>query len=110
MSDYTAEYAEAACCIWEYMLETPSSISDKFGGATYARMFAVELAPYCHQSWEWAFKTAEYDDCFDWEWVPDYMEALYARYTDPDEMLDAARHIERRAVQALTHYALRKAV
>ena len=55
------------------------------GGAAANRDECLRLAPFVDAAWEYAAERYEYDDCFDWEFVPAFVkEARDAREIECD--------------------------
>lgn len=85
------EFAEAACCIWEEFLEIRKISPGKFEpfstearilqgfedeGTSAMRLKAINLAERCHYDYLNAIADG-YDDCFDWDFVPNWIREHY---------------------------------
>jgi hypothetical protein len=84
MSNLFTEHAEAACCIWEALLERrtrddaePDAIVDCFEqrGAGEMRHAAIALSLLCCDVWD-ELTPEERPDLFDWEFVPHFVYML----------------------------------
>jgi hypothetical protein len=80
MTDYTLNEVEAAMCIWEHALhcrrvdEHPKWLRDE--GAAANRITCLHMAPAMDAAYQAAVTHYEYDDCFDWEFVPLMLDNL----------------------------------
>lgn len=75
-----ADEVEAACCIWEHALERQGEGGDmaaafSLHGANEMRQFAMTLAIPCHLAWSALHEAGQYDEPFDWEFVPAWCAA-----------------------------------
>jgi hypothetical protein len=90
---FTKQEAEAAMCIWEYVLlrnaetATTSSIGQIIAtqGASEVRMKCLALAPQCEAAYQAMLAGGNEDeinncDPFDWEFVPMWCEANEALF------------------------------
>ncbi len=82
------DYAEAAMCLWEAFLEAEAVYSPhnrtahayphlhamrQSHGTVTVRLDIRDEAEQCHRDWEKAVAEEGYDDCFDWEWCPEWL-------------------------------------
>jgi hypothetical protein len=86
MSNYI-KHAEAACCIWEALLERAHNkrISDDKAkaiaycfeqrGTNEMRHAAISLSVLCSDLWH-ALPEDERPHCFDWDYVPAFVDML----------------------------------
>lgn len=76
---YTTDQALTAMIIQEWFAGRdnnsfcPNHYKENCGASTLRARFLF-CADAVNQAWEYANKELGYDDCFDWEFVPDYME------------------------------------
>lgn len=89
MTTYTRDHMEAACCLWEAMLELRtakdfSTLPDggdvvvaafKAHGAVAMRDVAIDLAVVANAAWESA-PADERTEPFDWEFCPKFILSL----------------------------------
>lgn len=95
LTDKEALIAEAACCVWEEMLERrDTSLRQSFqdAGTGQMRLCAVHLAPYAEKAWHEAGKPD--DISYDWEFIPWFLDECVDLtgqgaliYADPEQML-----------------------
>jgi hypothetical protein len=88
----TYDQIEAACCIWEALLETMKNVDHQLSmgmpcdvwdlkllqgfqdhGASEMRHLAITHAHQCHMDYAKAVEDG-YDDAFDWDFVPTWVE------------------------------------
>lgn len=81
LDETTADIAFDAMCIWEWALEARerkfgngilNNFFDKYGTCEM-RVQCVSVLPYARSLWQHAVDLG-YEDCFDWEYVPWFME------------------------------------
>lgn len=69
------EIAYTALCVWEAILEIRDrpDVSEAFeaAGTNAIRSWALVLAAHLEEDWKKV--EHEYDECFDWEYVPDWI-------------------------------------
>ncbi len=74
------DLTEAACCIWEELLNRISNpkfeIAFEKHGHGHMRHLAIVHADQCHLDYAKAVEDG-YDDCFDWDFVPDWVEKYF---------------------------------
>lgn len=79
-----ARHAEAACCVWEALLERrrrddaePDGIVEGFEqrGTNEMRHAAIALSALCSNLWD-AIPEDERPDSFDWDFVPRFVDML----------------------------------
>jgi hypothetical protein len=85
-----------AMCLWEAWLERirlGDSTAEELGGAAEARSLMCKLAVPCDACWTVASEQYEYDDPFDWEFVPAWLDMLFSKSTcqDPDSAMSTAQ-------------------
>lgn len=77
-----ADLIDAAACLWEAALEAREAKDDTGAklrsiihrdGVAALRNAVTGWAEACHRAWEHAVATEGYDDCFDWEWCPQWL-------------------------------------
>lgn len=96
-----ADLLDAAACLWEstrHLLEDihksqadPTSLPlmpwqqqllnhvDAFGSMEL-RAMVVAWSEEVHRDWERAFNSGEFDGCFDWEFVPEWLVAKLTKH------------------------------
>jgi hypothetical protein len=71
------ELAEAAMCMWEYVIENRDKphiqAAIEAEGAGALRNNILARAEDCHKAW--LLVADNYPFCFDWDFVPEWMEA-----------------------------------
>ncbi|CAB4197181.1 hypothetical protein UFOVP1304_55 [uncultured Caudovirales phage] len=79
------ESIEDAMCLWEVILTLPNAERDWWldGGAAAARSLVAELSPFCSAAYEHAVSRG-FDDCFDWEFCPAWIEIVSVRSIERD--------------------------
>jgi len=82
MSGYTLEDMEAAMCMWEYVQYRMGRDDDyvwgprqEHKGIADLRATIMAMAPQLEKGYQ-AARALEYDDCFDMEFVPTFMEVI----------------------------------
>jgi hypothetical protein len=79
---YTFEHLEAAACMWEHVLQRmrrPNKVSNHWEdyatahGMAALRATVIAHAPILEEEYQKAVENG-YDKCFDWDYVPKYME------------------------------------
>ncbi len=68
---------ETGMSLWEHCLEKrPRSFELHLGlwGAAETRSRIASFAKHCHDAWEHAYNTLDYQDSFDWEWCPAWFD------------------------------------
>ncbi len=81
------DLAVDAMCVWEWVLENKSSNkwllqSFEIDGYVEIRWKMLEIVRAVREVWPKAVE-AGYEDCFDWEFVPWFMEKCVDFSTDP---------------------------
>lgn len=76
------EAARTAMCLWEALLEVQIDTANRnvigeLGGAYAARDLCLDLAIPCNDCWEIA-NALGYDDSFDWNFVPQWLDLYLA--------------------------------
>jgi hypothetical protein len=70
---------EAAMCAWEHVVEEVQKGGTRWGkqasrvGMAELRSLVASFAPVVHEAYEYAL-TQGYKDCFDWDFVPAFLE------------------------------------
>jgi hypothetical protein len=80
--NYTRDHMEAACCLWEVMIDRDFQNSHPLfwaafeaHGTSEMRMLAVDLAQAVNAAWE-ALSEDDRTDPFDWEFCPKWLASL----------------------------------
>lgn len=78
--NYTRDHMEAACCLWEAMLELREKIPElgrtfMDRGTTVMRLLAVDLAIEADEIWK-DIPEDNRPDTFDWDFCPDFIKSL----------------------------------
>lgn len=97
---YTHEQMLDALCLWEAVL-TGLTDADRdwwFGqceGTAVLRDMVATMSPLCAMACERAVNVYEFDDSYDWEWCPRWLEAVKAICVDTNGFPDVvARDVE----------------
>ncbi len=77
MSVTTEDLIEAGMCLWEACLETTPknfiTMRETWGTAE-TRSRVASFAKPCHLAWEHAHNVLDFQEPFDWEWCPAWLE------------------------------------
>jgi hypothetical protein len=77
MSNTDHDIIDAAMCLWEACLELEKEHYVKFRdmhGAAETRDRVAYFAGHCHDAWVHAHTTLGYDEPFDWDWCPRWLD------------------------------------
>lgn len=77
---YTRDHMEAACCLWEAILELHEKIPDLHAaflrhGTAEMRMVAIDLAVEADEIWQ-DIPEDNRPDTFDWDFCHDFIKSL----------------------------------
>jgi len=70
---------DAAMCLMEAFFDLPDSDARRSDflpnhGIAVVRDQIATAASLCHQTWLWLHERDEYDDCFDWDFCPRFLD------------------------------------
>lgn len=77
MSATDHDIIDAALCLWEACLDHEPDHYNRFredNGAAETRDKMQVFAKPCHDAWEHAHTVLGFDDPFDWEWCPLWLQ------------------------------------
>lgn len=86
---YTHEQMLDAMCLWEAVLTGLTDADrdwwfEQGEGCAVVRDMVATMSPLCAMSYEHAHNVYDFDDSYDWDWCPKWLEAVKAICIETD--------------------------